>query len=291
MNTQNPKVSVVIPVYNGERYLSFCLESVTHQNYSDYEIIIVDNNSTDKTKDIINLFQKDDSRIRYIFEKERSRGAARNAGITEAKGEIIAMTDSDCVAPRDWLENIIKPIINEGEDIVMGFEEDIIKNFWTKIIQEQQQNHFELYRYGDYIRFLDTKNFAIRSEIIKKYLFDRNIKNSEDFEFVLRVRDTYKIRYMPEIKVGHHHSPNLISWAFNTFRKGYWTGKIYEKHKKNKKLVDNDVMFKSKKIKDLIKFFYNILGYAIKNPIKKSVFAFITGVAWRAGIFLGSKNL
>lgn len=80
-----PKVSVIIPVYNGEKTLARCLNSVLNQTHSNYEVIVVDNNSTDKTKEIINKFKEEDSKIRYAFEPYRSRGAARNKGIETAK--------------------------------------------------------------------------------------------------------------------------------------------------------------------------------------------------------------
>lgn len=118
-------VSAIIPVYNGSRTFSQCLGSVLNQTYSNYEVIVVNNNSTDETERIIKEFAVIDRRVKYIFEGYRSRGAARNAGIQAAGGEIIAMTDADCVVPHDWLSELIKPIVLENETAVMGFEEDL----------------------------------------------------------------------------------------------------------------------------------------------------------------------
>ncbi len=105
---KNPKVSIVVPVFNGEKKLEANLNSILDQTYKNYEVIVVDNNSQDKTKEIIFEFNKKDSRFRYFFEEIRSRAVARNTGIYFSSGEIIVMIDSDCVAPVDWLDKIFK---------------------------------------------------------------------------------------------------------------------------------------------------------------------------------------
>ena len=157
-------ISVVIPLYNSEKTIKDCLDSVLNQNYNNYEVIVVDNNSTDNSKKIIHKYKK----IRYVFEAQRGRGAARNTGVKTSKGEIILMTDSDCIVPSNWISEMIKPILYEEETIVMGHEYDLIGNTWTKFIQEA--NHILLKKNSNknYINHLDTKNFAIKSEIAKK---------------------------------------------------------------------------------------------------------------------------
>lgn len=97
---QAPKISVVVACYNGERTLRFCLESLKALNYPDYEIILVDDGSTDSTQTIAAQFPN----VRY-FRHPQNAGlsAARNTGIAAAVGEIVAFTDCDCRADEDWL--------------------------------------------------------------------------------------------------------------------------------------------------------------------------------------------
>jgi glycosyltransferase involved in cell wall biosynthesis len=123
-----PKVSVVIPVYNGARYIKEAIESVLNQTYKDYEIIIVDDGSTDNTKQVLdeyllskgfNIDNKENqcfysltanpyTLIRYMYQENKGPGAARNRGIKEAKGEYIAFLDSDDL----WLPEKLKKSIN-----------------------------------------------------------------------------------------------------------------------------------------------------------------------------------
>ena len=95
-----PLVSVIVPVYNRGEAIGKCIKSLLAQEYpkKKLEIIIVDNNSNDKTKDTIKKYP-----VKYLLEKEKGSYAARNKGIEHAKGEIIAFTDSDCIADKQWV--------------------------------------------------------------------------------------------------------------------------------------------------------------------------------------------
>jgi len=95
------KVSVVIPAYNEERYIGKCLESIAQQTEKPDEIIVVDNNCTDKTPEIAKKFG-----ARIVKEKKQGMIAARNAGFDSAQYEIIARTDADAILPPDWIVKI-----------------------------------------------------------------------------------------------------------------------------------------------------------------------------------------
>ncbi len=105
---QAPKVSVVVASYNGARTLNACLDSLEHLNYPDYEVILVDDGSTDATMQITSLHKN----VRYIFQPHQGLSIARNTGIAAATGEIIAFTDSDCRADEDWLYYLIGDLLN-----------------------------------------------------------------------------------------------------------------------------------------------------------------------------------
>ena len=87
-----PKVSVVIPTYNSSQFIVETLESVFAQTYKDYEIIVVDDGSTDNTKEVLQPYT---SRIKYIYKENGGPASARNVGIKSAQGEYIAFLDSD----------------------------------------------------------------------------------------------------------------------------------------------------------------------------------------------------
>ena len=96
-DTPSVLLSVVSPVYNGSAYLTPFLESVLHQTFSDFELIMVDDGSTDDSVQIIQTYQEKDARIHLIRQNHQGAGSARNVGLSQAKGQYIIFLDSD-----DW---------------------------------------------------------------------------------------------------------------------------------------------------------------------------------------------
>ncbi len=103
-----PFVSVIVCSYNGGRTLATCLDSLGKLNYSDYEIILVDDGSTDGTRDIAEQFPH----VRYIYQENHGLSHARNTGAAAAEGEVFAYTDSDCMADVDWLYYLIGTLLS-----------------------------------------------------------------------------------------------------------------------------------------------------------------------------------
>src|SRR5882724_2062331 len=99
---KQPKVSVIIPTYNRAHYLGTAVNSVLSQTFSDFELIVVDDGSTDDTMRLVERFH--DSRLRYIYQQHRGISAAMNAGIRAARGGYIARLDSDDIWLPDMLE-------------------------------------------------------------------------------------------------------------------------------------------------------------------------------------------
>ncbi|MDP3974067.1 MAG: glycosyltransferase family 2 protein [Candidatus Daviesbacteria bacterium] len=281
MNNSKKKVSVIIPVYNGEKTLRQCLESVLDQAYKNYEVIIVNNNSNDRTKEIIKSFKQ--KNIKYIFEEYISRGAARNAGIKAATGKIITMTDADCIVPKNWLQKLTAPIIYGNEVAVIGSEKDLIKNYWTRNIQKANEEFLKRTTEGRYINHIDTKNFAIKSSTIKKIMFDANLENFEDLDLYLRLKKETKIRFIPLLKVGHNHKSSFIKTILSNFNKGFWTTKIYKKYK-NSGFEKKHFMFESISLKNFFSFPIWLTLQFIKKPIGESSFLLISELSWRLGI-------
>lgn len=279
-------VSVVIPVYNGAKTLAGCLESALKQNYNDYELIVADNNSTDGTKKIIKDFGNKDKRVKYVFEPERGRGSARNAGVKKASGEIIVMTDSDCIVPESWIKEITEPIRSGKTEIVQGNEDDLIGNYWTKMQQEFNRKFLKSHAHGNcYIDHVDTKNFAIKKEVLRSVgLFNESLKNFEDFELNIRLRKRgEKIYFLESSKVKHYHKDTFWSLFKRRIDQGYWTTKIYYMYRDFFK-ENPDEMTKSLTPSNFFMFFPGIIRYSLHNGISYGFFHFITGVAWRIGI-------
>ena len=114
-----PKVSVIIPVYNVEKYLRECLDSVVNQTLKDIEIICINDGSTDKSGEILNEYAYKDSRIIVINQYNSGAGAARNAGLAIAKGNYLAILDSDDIYNTSMLEKMYKKASKQDLDIVI----------------------------------------------------------------------------------------------------------------------------------------------------------------------------
>ena len=101
------KVSVVISTYNRPKLLKSAIESILKNSYPDFDLIIVDQSDNDATRHLVEKYRGDDRRVGYIHCPEKGTGRGRNEGIKEAKGEIVALTDDDCVVAQDWVEEIV----------------------------------------------------------------------------------------------------------------------------------------------------------------------------------------
>lgn len=109
----NPKISVIVPVYNVEQYLPRCIDSILDQTFTDFEVLLIDDGSTDNSGKICDEYAQKDNRIRVFHKKNGGVSSARNLGIDESKGELITFIDSD-----DWLkQNCLQKIITNIEDV------------------------------------------------------------------------------------------------------------------------------------------------------------------------------
>ena len=133
-NVGIPLISVIIPVYNVEKYLDRCLESVTNQTYKNLQIIIVESASTDNSGEICDRYSQTDPRIKVIHQSEREGlSNARNIGLGYAEGEYVGFVDSDDIISYDMFEIMYKCIVQENADIscvqVERFHADSIKDY------------------------------------------------------------------------------------------------------------------------------------------------------------------
>src|SRR5574344_334869 len=106
-DTGNPKVSVIIPAYNAETCLGKCLDSIFNQTFKDFELIVVNDGSTDKTREICERYASQHSNMAVISQRNEGLSCARNAGINICQGEYIAFIDSDDYVEKEWLESYI----------------------------------------------------------------------------------------------------------------------------------------------------------------------------------------
>lgn len=121
-------ISVIIPVYNVEKYISQCLDSVCNQTYSDLEIILVDDGSTDDSGEICDKYACQDKRIHVIHQENIGAAAAKNAGLQVASGEYLSFVDSDDFLEPNAYRYMLQVMQTQGADVVQCSYRDVFKN-------------------------------------------------------------------------------------------------------------------------------------------------------------------
>lgn len=119
MDKEQPLISVIVPVYNVEKYLKKCVDSITSQTYKNLEILLVDDGSTDSSGQICNEFEKNDARIKVIHKKNGGLSDARNAGLDRAKGQYYAFIDSDDYIQDNTIEIMLNAIKKNKSEIAV----------------------------------------------------------------------------------------------------------------------------------------------------------------------------
>ena len=173
-------VSVIIPVYNSEIYLEKCITSLLKQTYKNFELILIDDGSTDSSYEICKKYSLD-SRI-HIYRKENGGvSSARNMGLNCAKGKYIFFVDSDDWVDEDYIE-LLK--IEDDEDLVQGGCKDF-QNFPSLMSYEEIFNNFAKYWFNSIVQFVWGNCY--KKNIIEEYniRFDEKITLGEDAYFNL----------------------------------------------------------------------------------------------------------
>lgn len=189
------KVSIIMPAYNGERYLTAAIESVLEQTYAKWELIIVDDGSTDNTARLVSEISETDNRIRYLYQANAGQANARNAGIKYSRGDLIAFLDQDDLWLKEKLALQVKAIEDSGVDVVFcdGFlfaEGDVsseVETFSTIHGKYSSEELFRLLFMGNRIPMLSA---LVRKEIFSKVgLLDEDpiYQNCDDYELWLRL--------------------------------------------------------------------------------------------------------
>lgn len=202
MMLTKPKISVIIPVYNVEKWLNKCVDSILSQSYENFEVILVNDGSTDKSKDICDSYSKKDNRVRVLNIKNSGQSVARNNGLKKATGDYILFVDSD-----DYIS-----------------DNNIFKKF-VKILEESNYDFI----YTSYCRFEDGNDDEI-SEVLPINLTNDDIKNKEGKDTLIDLINKNSFHHAPYLKVcrkdfiiknklyfreGYYHED--AEWSFKVF--------------------------------------------------------------------------
>ena len=208
----NPKVSVVITAHNLEKFIEEAIQSVLNQTYRDFEIIVVNNGSTDKTKEIIERLSESHHNIRLINQENRGEGGGRNTGIRFSRGEFIAIMDGDDIWHKEKLKLQVKALEeNPNAGLVSCFAAVIDNNSRLTGWRVGKNLNGNVFR-----NVSETNGIPCGSApLIRKYCFDKVGLFKEyllvsDWDFFIRLSEYFPIITLPRILVGYRrHSTNL----------------------------------------------------------------------------------
>ncbi len=249
-----PSVTVIVPVRNGEPTIKPLLESLQRLDYARerVEVIVVDGNSTDKTTDIVKKYP-----VKLVVERKKGLNAARNTGIRNSNGDIIAFTDCDCVVPSNWVTKIVEnfkdPQVSCVGGSAKGLNGDFISQYADNSVVPLMpffKKREELDMVRPFLRHPAGCNMAFRRKVAEKVgYFDEEIQYGfDEVEFTERVcRAGYKMILDPNVFVWHKHRSTLREFLKQNFRYGRGSG----------------VLLKSKKMKNMVSTwsFLSLLGF------------------------------
>jgi glycosyltransferase involved in cell wall biosynthesis len=220
-----PKLSVIIPTYNNDRYIQRAISSLLEQSFKDFEIIIVDDGSTDDTRDIVKAYG--DS-IRYIYQENKGLAGARNTGIDVSNGELLAFLDADDWFAKKNLETKVS-FLEKNPDAVWVYSD------WQFV--DAQGNHLDRgstrFKFADkkvdgyvFAELLYNRNFispcavVIKKSVLEEVgCFDPQVVCQEDWDLWLRLSLRYPCNYIDEALVyvfdrPHSLSKDFTKWAY-----------------------------------------------------------------------------
>lgn len=234
----NISISVLMPVYNSEKFLLETVQAVINQSYTDWELILVDDGSTDNSKEICTKFMNDNKRIKYIFQENLGVSHTRNVALENAQGKYIVFVDSDDLIHEDYLKLLVSSIEKNNSDISVcnfierkisntGNIEDINREFYPKEVMEMSEMKSYIMDFGNSGLLNPLWNKIYKRKIIENnnITFDEKVETGEDFIFNLQyLRKTRKISFIKE-KLYYYirRNNNSITYKYieNMYEKGW----------------------------------------------------------------------
>lgn len=205
---ENPVVSVVIPSYNSARWVGEAIESVLGQSFPDWELLLVDDGSTDNTRAVVARYT--DPRVRYIYQENQERSAARNRGVREAQGAFVAFLDADDLWLPEKLAEQVKVFEREPAVGLVYAGTYVVEEDGRPFFQQRCQHRGFVVRpllVEDNIVAGSASSAMVRRECFERVgYWDETLAVCEDWEMWLRIARSYLFDFVPQplVKVRTH---------------------------------------------------------------------------------------
>jgi glycosyltransferase involved in cell wall biosynthesis len=208
----NPLVTVLMPVYNGAIYLKEAIDSILVQTYSDFELLIIDDGSTDETPAILKSYK--DERVRVISQSNAGVSAALNRGLNEAKGQYIARADGDDICRLDRLEKQVQFLITHPDYVLVGSDADYMDKNGEFVFLYQNIGHSNeeiQQRYMEHCPFIHSSVIYIKSLVKELGGYDTNAYLFEDYFLWIRLIKLGKVANLEEPLMKIRFNPESVT--------------------------------------------------------------------------------
>jgi len=216
MKVKGPLFSIIIPTYNRAHILINTLQSLKNQTFFDWECVVVDDGSTDNTRDVVESICEKDERIKYIYQENAERSAARNKGISKASGMYICFLDSDDMYKDDHLKVLYDAISDKKFPIALFFTNyEVLQGGKHSIVNTPKliTNPTEYFL----INAVIPARVCVHADVLKSEKFDEDIVIVEDTVLWVRVAQKFQIFHVQENTVVYNlHEDNSINIKNNS---------------------------------------------------------------------------
>lgn len=216
MINNNPKVSVIMSVYNCEKYIRQAIESILNQSFRDFEFIIVDDCSTDKSLEIIRKYQDKDNRIKIILNSENiGLTKSLNKAIKQTQGDYVARMDCDDISLLERLEKQIRFMENNPKIVLCGTLGWIINNNGDIVKEKNIATDYKTIKKKLLFnnQFIHSSLFIRKDVLRKEGLYDEDFNKSQDYELVLRLASKYPVVNLSDYLIKWRVNNNSLSWS------------------------------------------------------------------------------
>ena len=225
-NEDLPFVSIIVPVYNDPNGIATTIQSLLKQTYlcDRFEIIVVDNGSNDETPDVVRRFEQNHELVQmYVEDEIQGSYAARNCGIRNARGSVIAFIDADMSVEETWLERGLEEMIGRDCDYLGGDVEMYIDGEETLAAFYDCNRYLQMQRFFERDGFVPTCNLFVRKSVFDDVgLFDGRLRSHGDREFGHRIGNTGKTMcFSEDVKALHPARGTIQEWMKRHARFGY----------------------------------------------------------------------
>lgn len=181
----NPKISVIVPVYNAESYLPDCLNSIQAQTYSDFEVILVDDGSCDKSLLAIETVRSNDCRFQIYHQTHRGVSSARNVGLKYATGDFVCFVDADDQIAPTYIEDLYNAIDSQVDSSMCGFKRiDLLSQEECEVVPQKKIETLEENLSGFYnANSKDWQRYMVNRMFKKSIILKNNLHFKEDIYY------------------------------------------------------------------------------------------------------------